>query len=187
MMIGIYGLFFEFYNPGFMLPGVAGAICLLLGLFALQMLPVNYAGLALIVLGIAFMVAEMFLATFGVLGVGGIVAFAFGAVMLIDTDLPGFGIPKSLIIGLSMATMAFIFFVSTLALRARRRPPVSGADMAGGIGIMLNDAAAEGWARVQGERWQVRCTQPLKRNQEVRIVARDGLTLTVEPIGNQGE
>jgi membrane-bound serine protease (ClpP class) len=187
MMIGIYGLFFEFYNPGFMLPGVAGAICLLLGLFALQMLPVNYAGLALIVLGIAFMVAEMFLATFGVLGVGGIVAFAFGAVMLIDTDLPGFGIPKSLIIGLSMATMAFIFFVSTLALRARRRPLVSGADMAGGIGIMLDDATADGWARVQGERWQVRCTQPLKRNQEVRIVARDGLTLTVEPIGNQGE
>jgi membrane-bound serine protease (ClpP class) len=187
MMIGIYGLFFEFYNPGFMLPGVAGAICLLLGLFALQMLPVNYAGLALIVLGIAFMVAEMFLATFGVLGVGGIVAFAFGALMLIDTDQPGFGISKSLIAGLSMATMAFIFFISSLALRARRRPPVSGADMAGGRGIMLDDATAEGWARVQGERWQVRCAQPLKRHQEVRIIARDGLTLTVEPIGNQEE
>jgi membrane-bound serine protease (ClpP class) len=187
MTIGIYGLFFEFYNPGFVLPGVAGAICLLLGLFALQMLPVNYAGLALILLGIAFMVAEMFLATFGVLGVGGIIAFTLGALMLIDTELPGFGIPQSLIVGLAMTTMAFVFFVSSLALRARRRPPVSGADMIGNTGVMLDDADTEGWARVQGERWKVHCTQPLKQHQEVRIIARDGLILTVRPAKNQGE
>ena len=92
-MVGIYGLMFEFSNPGFVLPGVVGAICLLLALFALQMLPVNYAGLALILLGIAFLVAEAFLPSFGVLGIGGVVAFAFGAVLLFDTDAPGFGVP----------------------------------------------------------------------------------------------
>jgi len=187
MMIGIYGLFFEFYNPGFVLPGVAGAICLLLGLFALQMLPVNYAGLALILLGVAFIVAESFVGTFGVLGVGGIIAFAAGAVMLIDTDLPGFGIPLSLIAGLAMVTTAFIFFVSTLALQARRRPLASRADMAGSPGVMLDDAETQGWARVHGERWQVRSAQPLKRNQRVTVVARNGLTLTVVPVNEKGE
>jgi membrane-bound serine protease (ClpP class) len=187
MMIGIYGLFFEFYNPGFVLPGVAGAICLLLGLFALQMLPVNYAGLALILLGVAFIVAESFVGTFGVLGVGGIIAFAAGALMLIDTDLPGFGIPLSLIAGLAMVTTAFVFFVSTLALQARRRPLASRADMAGSPGVMLDDAETQGWARVHGERWQVRSAQPLKRNQRVRVVARDGLILTVVPVNEKGE
>src|SRR5204863_7976195 len=97
MLVGIYGLLFEFSNPGFVLPGVVGAICLLLGLFALQMLPVNYAGLALILLGLAFMVAEAFLPSFGALGVGGIAAFVIGAVLLIDTDVPGFGVPYALI------------------------------------------------------------------------------------------
>lgn len=184
MMIGIYGLFFEFYNPGFVLPGVAGAICLLIGLFALQMLPINYAGLALILLGVAFMVAESFVASFGVLGIGGIIAFAVGALMLIDTDLPGFGIPLTLIAGLAMVTAAFVFFVSTLALQARRRPLASGADMAGSVGVMLDDAETQGWARVHGERWQVRSAQPLKRNHKVRVIARDGLVLTVEPINN---
>ena len=187
MMIGIYGLFFEFYNPGFVLPGVAGAICLLLGLFALQMLPINYAGLGLILLGIAFMVAEGFVGTFGVLGIGGIIAFAVGALMLIDTELPGFGIPLSLIAGLAMVTAAFVFFVSTLAVQARRRPLASRADMAGGLGVMLEDADTQGWARVHGERWQVCSAQPLRRDQRVRVTARDGLVLTVVPVNEKGE
>ena len=97
MLIGIYGLFFEFSNPGFVFPGVAGAICLLIAMYAFQLLPVSYAGLALILLGIAFMVAEAFLPSFGALGIGGIIAFVVGSLMLIDTDMPGYGIPWPLI------------------------------------------------------------------------------------------
>lgn len=180
MMIGIYGLIFEFSTPGMVLPGVAGAICLLLGLFALQMLPVNYAGLALIALGIGCMVAEMFLPSFGALGVGGIVAFAFGAVMLIDTDVPGFGIPLALVGGLSLLSAAFVFGMSALMLRARRRPVVSGADtMVGAIGVVLDDLEQDGWAQVHGEQWRVHSDAPLARGQPVRVTARRGLLLEV--------
>ncbi len=182
MMIGIYGLFFEFSNPGFVLPGVAGAIALLLGLFALHMLPVNYAGLALILLGLAFMIAEVFLATFGVLGVGGIIAFVIGAVMLIDTDVPAFGISYTLIAGLTVVTAAFIFFVSGAALKARRRPVVSGSEeLVGSDGLVLDDRTDEGWARVHSEQWRVKSAVPLKRGQAVRVTGRDGLVLTVAP------
>ncbi|PXC03308.1 peptidase, partial [Pseudomonas aeruginosa] len=102
MMIGIYGLIFELANPGMALPGVLGGICLLLGLYALQMLPVNYAGLALIALGLAFMVGEAFVASFGVLGIGGIVSFVVGALILIDTEVPGYGIPPGLVVALAL-------------------------------------------------------------------------------------
>ena len=183
MLIGIYGLFFEFSNPGFVLPGVAGAIALLLGLFALQMLPVNYAGLALVLLGLAFMIAEVYLATFGVLGVGGIIAFVIGAVLLIDTDVPAFGIPYTLIAGLAIASAAFVFFVSGAALKARRRPVVSGSEeLVGSSGLVLDDLTDEGWARVHSEQWRVRSVVPLKRGQTVRVTGRDGLVLTVTPL-----
>ena len=182
MMIGIYGLFFEFSNPGFVLPGVAGAIALLLGLFALQMLPVNYAGLALILLGLAFMIAEVHIGTFGVLGVGGIIAFVIGALLLIDTDVPAFGVPYSLIAALAIVTAAFIFFVSGAALKARRRPVVSGGEqLLGSSGLVLDDFHDEGWARVHSEQWRVRSAVPLKRGQAVRVTGRDGLVLTVAP------
>jgi membrane-bound serine protease (ClpP class) len=183
MMIGVYGLIFEFSTPGMVIPGVAGAICLLLGLFALHMLPVNYAGLALVGLGIGCMVAELFLPTFGALGVGGIIAFAVGAVMLINTDVPGFGVPIGLVAGLSAVSAVFIFGMSTLLVRARRRPVVSGADtLLGSQGEMLDDcpqAGQEGWARVHGEQWRVRCAGPLVRGQAVRITGRRGLVLDV--------
>jgi len=182
MMIGVYGLFFEFSNPGFVLPGVVGAIALLLGLFALHMLPVNYAGLGLILLGIGFMVAEVFIGSFGALGVGGIIAFVIGAVLLIDTDVPAFGVPWSLIAALTLFTGAFIFFVSGAALKARRRPVVSGSEaIVGSGGLVLDDFAGDGWARVQSEQWRVRSAAPLKRGQPVRVTGRDGLVLTVVP------
>ncbi|MGB6054183.1 MAG: nodulation protein NfeD [Burkholderiaceae bacterium] len=180
LMAGVYGLFFEFANPGFVLPGVVGAICLLLGLFALHMLPVNYAGLALILLGLAFMVAEVFLTSFGVLAVGGIIAFALGAVMLIDTELPGYGVPLGLIAAVSVFSAAFVFAVASVAVKARRRPQVSGREaMLGSIGEVLEDLQGEGWARVHSEHWAVRSAVPLKRGQRVRVVARNGLVLTV--------
>lgn len=180
MMIGIYGLIFEFSTPGMVVPGVVGAICLLLGLFALQMLPVNYAGLALIALGIGCMVAEMFLPTFGALGVGGIIAFAFGAVMLIDTDIPGFGIPLALVGVMSLVSAAFIFGMSALMLRARKRPVVSGADtMVGSTGVVIDDFDLDGWASVHGEQWRVHSNAPLSRGQPVRVTGRRGLVLDV--------
>jgi len=188
MMIGMYGLFFEFANPGFVLPGVAGAICLLVGLFALQMLPVSYVGLGLLVLGIGCLVAEAFLPTFGALGIGGIVAFAIGALMLIDTDVPGFGIPLAVVVALASITALFVLGVSGLALSARKRPVVSGGEaMLGSIGVMLEPAPANdrsGWAQVHGERWRV---QPASGalpalGGRVRVTARHGLTLTVEPL-----
>ncbi len=180
MMIGIYGLIFEFSTPGMVVPGIAGAICLLLGLFALQMLPVNYAGLALIVLGIGCMTAELFLPTFGALGVGGIVAFAFGAVMLIDTDVPAFGVPLGLIAGLSAISGLFLFGMSALLWRARQRPVVSGGDtLVGSRAEVLDDLQEDGWAAVRGERWRVHSAIPLARGQQVRIAARRGLVLEV--------
>lgn len=188
VMIGMYGLFFEFSNPGFMLPGVAGAICLLVGLFALQLLPISFVGLGLIVLGIGFLVAEMFLPTFGALGIGGVVAFSIGALMLIDTDVPGFGIPVGVVAGLAIVTALFIFSVSAVALKASRRPVVSGSEaMLGSVGVMLGDelhaAGESGWATVRGERWRVQSAGAHAlpaRGGKVRVTARHGLTLTVE-------
>lgn len=139
LMIGMYGLFFEFANPGFVLPGVVGAISLLIGLFAMQMLPVNYVGLGLIFLGIAFLIGEAFLPTFGSLGFGGVVAFVIGALMLIDTDVPGYGIPLPMIAAVVVFSVLFVLGVSRLALRARRRPVVTGAEaLIGSIGVVLD-------------------------------------------------
>ena len=180
---GMFGLFFEFSNPGFVLPGVVGAISLLLALYALQMLPVNYAGLGLIILGIAFMIAEVFLPSFGVVGIGGIVAFVIGSVMLIDTDIPGFGIPWSVIVPVGITSALFIFFVGGMALKARKRPVVSGSEeLVGSSGEVLEDFdGKDGWARVHGETWRIRSKQPLVRGQKIRVVRMDGLIFDVEP------
>jgi len=188
MMLGIYGLFFEFYNPGMVAPGVIGAICLVLGLYALQQLPVNYAGLALIALGIGFMVAEAFAPSFGILGVGGIAAFIFGAVILIDTDVPGFGIPITLIIGLAIISALAIGAMVSLALKARSRPIVSGSEeMIGSEGVVLNCTTDECWARVHSELWQVRSAEALSPGLPIRVIARHDLVLEVSPIHAKGE
>ena len=182
MMLGIYGLLFEFSHPGLGVPGVVGAISLLLGLFALQMLPVNFAGLGLIALGIGFLVAEVFLPTSGILGLGGVVAFVIGAVILIDTDVPGWGVPISLILALAALSAVFVFAVVRIGLRARFRPVVSGpATLIGAAGEVVEASAMRGWATVQGEIWQVRSTQPLAAGQRVRVRSVDGATLVVEP------
>ena len=184
MLAGIFGLFFEFSNPGFVLPGVVGAISLLLAMFAFQMLPVNYAGLGLIMLGLAFMIAEVFMPSF-VLGIGGVIAFVIGSVMLIDTGIPGYGVPLILIVPIGIASALFIFVVAGMALKARRRPVVSGREeLIGSSGEVLEDFdGKDGWARVHGETWRIRCRQPLGRGQKIRVVRMDGLIFDVEPEG----
>ncbi|HUP05566.1 MAG TPA: nodulation protein NfeD [Caldimonas sp.] len=182
MMIGVYGLLFEFMNPGYVAPGVLGGVCLLLALWGLQMLPVNYAGLGLILLGIAFFVAEAFLPSYGTLGIGGVAAFAFGALLLVDSDVPGMGISRALVATLAVVSAAFVIGIVAMALRARRRPIVSGTPrMIGGVADVIEFGAGEGWASVEGERWRVRAAQPLRAGQRVRVTRVDGLTLEVAP------
>lgn len=183
MLIGIYGLIYEFANPGLGVPGVIGAISLLMALFALNMLPVDYAGLALILIGIAFMVAEVFVPSFGILGLGGLIAFVVGSVMLIDTDIPGYGLPWGLIAAVTATTAAFLFLVVGMLMKSRRRPAATGAEeMVGAEGSVLADCEHEGWAHVHGETWRIRCPRPLKAGEQVRVKRVDGLTLDVEPI-----
>ena len=188
MMIGIYGLFFEFSNPGFVAPGVIGAIALLVALYAFHLLPVSYAGLALIGLGIALMIAEGFVPSFGSLGIGGVIAFAIGAVILIDTEVPGFGIPLSLVAFLAVLSVAFMVLVGSLALKARRRPVVTGREaLVGSVGEVLEVSAAGAWARVHGELWQVASRERLSPGAHVRVTGVDGLTLNVTPQNARGE
>jgi membrane-bound serine protease (ClpP class) len=186
ILVGIYALIFEFMSPGLVLPGVVGAIALLVALYALHLLPVNYAGLALMLLGIAFMVAEAFLPTFGSLGIGGIVAFVLGSIMLIeDTELPGFDIPYGLIAGVTAASAGFLIVMLGMLLRSRRGAVVSGREeMIGATGEALVDFEGEGWARVHGEQWKVRASRPVRRGQKLRVTAMQGLVLSVEPQGD---
>ncbi len=171
MMIGIYGLIFEFSNPGFVLPGVAGGICLLLALYAFQLLPVNYAGLALILLGLAFIVAEAFLPSFGSLGIGGVVALTFGSVILFDPDIAaGYTLPLSFVVMLSVTSAAVVFLTVWFAVKARRRPVVSGhQEIIGASGTALADFEHEGWAQVRGETWRVVSDTPVTSGQKLRV------------------
>ncbi|VTU18054.1 hypothetical protein H6CHR_00903 [Variovorax sp. PBL-H6] len=186
LMIGIYGLLFEFSSPGFVLPGVVGGICLTLALFGLQMLPVNYAGLALILLGVAFLIAEAFLPSFGVLGLGGIAAFAFGAVLLIDNDVPGFGVPLWVIALSSAVSALFIIVVAGMAARANRRPVVSGVTtLVGTTGELVEFADGEGWAHIQGDYWRVTGAGDLYAGRRVRVSGVQGSALQVAPEGQE--
>ena len=183
MSIGIYGLLFEFMSPGAVAPGVIGAICLVLALYGLQLLPVNYAGLALIILGITFMIAESFLPSFGALGLGGVAAFVAGALILIDTDLPDYGIPIWLIATVAVASALLMAVTVNVALRSRRRAVVSGVDnLIGSVAEVLDDTEREGWVNAGGETWRVNSAVPLRRGQHVRIVGRAGPVLDVAPI-----
>jgi membrane-bound serine protease (ClpP class) len=183
MLLGIYGLFFELWNPGYVFPGVIGGICLLLALYAFQVLPISYAGLGLILLGMAFMVAEAFVPSFGALGIGGGVAFVIGSIILFDTEVEGFGVAWPLIAAVAISSALFFFGVVYLALKARRRAVVSGQEqMIGLTGEALEDfAQGVGRIRAHGEEWQARTGAPVHKGQRVRVVSRDGLTLVVEP------
>ena len=189
MMIGIYDLFFEFTSPGFGVPGVAGAISLLIALYAFQLLPVNWAGVLLLAVGAGLMLAEAFLPSFGVLGVGGIIAFVVGGLFLMDADVPGFGIPIALIVGMALASAAVIIVISSFAARSLRRPVVSGSEeMLGALGV-VERATDDGdwWIAVHGEHWRARSAEALAPGGRVRVAGIDGLTLMVTPIAAQSD
>ena len=188
LMIGFYGLLFEFYSPGLVAPGVIGGISLLLALFALQLLPVSYTGLALIALGVGLLVAEHFAPGFGLLGLGGITAFVIGSVMLIDTDAPAYRVPMPLIAGVTLASVGFLLAVLNFAMRARQRPVVSGREqMLGATGEIIVNPDGSVSASILGEVWKVRANAPLGRGQQVRVVGIDGLVLSVEAVHPQGK
>jgi len=183
MLLGIYGLFFELANPGFVLPGVVGGICLLLAMYALQVLPVNYAGLALMMLGIVFMTAEIFAPSFGALGIGGIIAFVIGSVILFDTEGSEIQVATPIIAAVTILSSAFFLIILRMIFAAHRKPVVSGADeMLGSIGQILEDFEESGRIYIHGETWQAQSKSPLRRGDQVRVIAIDGLVLNVEPV-----
>jgi len=186
-LIGLYGLMYEGWNPGAIVPGVVGVICLLLAAYALQVLPVNYAGLALIVVGVALMTAEAFAPSFGALGLGGIAAFVFGAIMMFDSGIPGFGISITFVVTVAAVfALLFIWLISYL-LKLRKRGAVSGKEsIIGGTATAMQDFTGEGMVWLEGEAWSAHSQVAVEKDQQVIVVAMDGLMLTVEPLAAPG-
>jgi len=183
LIIGLYGLMFEGYNPGAILPGVIGAICLLLGLYALQVLSVNYAGLALVGLGLAMMIAEVFVPSFGALGLGGLVAFVIGSIILMDTDAPGFGVSLGLVGGIAAVAGITMFGTVWLAVRARRKPVTTGSEqLAGATAEAVEGFTGRGRVRIFGEEWAATSALPVAAGQKVTIERVEGLLLHVRPV-----
>ena len=187
LMVGLYGLIFEGYNPGAIYPAVAGIICLLLAAYALQVLPVNYAGLALIILGIVLIVMEAFVPSFGALGIGGIAAFIFGSIMMFDSDIPGFGISVTFVVGLALVAGLFLLWMVSYLVKLRRRGAVSGrGSILGGTGSAMESFTGEGKVWLEGEAWAAHSKMPIEKHQVVVVTAIDGLMLEVEPVGEAG-
>ena len=182
MLVGIYGLLFEFYSPGGIVPGVVGAVSLCLALYAFHVLPINYAGLALVALGISLMISEAFVPSFGALGLGGATAFVIGSVMLMDVDAPGFTVSPMLIGSVAAVSSGLFFVVMMMLLRSRQRAVVTGPEQ------LLNSRAkvidwqdGHGHVRVHGEVWSARATSELQPGRMVNVSSIDGLTLIVTP------
>ncbi len=184
--LGFTALILEFFHPGAMVPGVVGVICLLLGAYALQIIPVNYAGLALILLGFALIVAEAFVPSFGILGLGGIAAFSFGAIMMFDSGVPGFGISVTFVVGFAVLTGAALLLVVTYVLKLHRRGAVTGkGSIVGGIGTAMEDFEVEGRVWLEGEAWRAISEAPVQKDEEVVVRRLEGLTLHVAPAGHR--
>lgn len=182
LLLGMYGLFFELTNPGAILPGVLGGVSILLALFALQLLPVNYAGLALLLLGVAFLVAEAFVPSFGALGIGGLVAFVMGSVILYDTELPEYQISKAIIAAFALIGVALVAWIATNLAAVRNRPQVTGKHALIGMeGVCVQASPNGGWLiRVHGELWQAHAKQTLVPGQVIVVRDVQGLVLRVE-------
>ncbi len=181
MLIGVYGLILEFFNPGAVAPGLVGAISLLVALYALALLPINYAGAALVLFGIALMVAEAHIGAFGALGVGGVAAFVIGALLMFPSRAPGFALAGGVVAGAAVGSAALLLVMLATLLRARRRPVVTGSEaLIGAEGEAISWQDGEGRVRVKGEIWLARSDAPLAAGSRVKILGRDGLVLRVE-------
>jgi membrane-bound serine protease (ClpP class) len=186
MMLGTLGLMYELWNPGMVLPGVIGGICILLALYAVQALPISYAGLGLIVLGLIFMVAEAFAPSFGALGIGGVIAFVAGSIMLMDADVEGYRIYWPVIVGVAVAGAIGSVAIGSFAMRARKRAVVSGMEeMIGMTGRALAAFDGEGRVRVHSEDWRAVSRQPISENELVRVTGLRGLVVEVEPVNEE--
>ena len=187
MMIGVYGLFYEVTSPGLAGPGVAGLICLLLAFYAFQLLPVNWAGVGLIFLGLSLMVAEVFLPSFGIAGAGGVAAFVLGGIFLTDSDVPGLSLSIPFVVGSALFSVALLLIVGRVALRSHRHRIVSGAEyMIGQTGTVTHVKDGVTYADIQGELWKVRSGETLHPGQQFRVTSMDGLTLSVDLIEPPG-
>ena len=185
MLVGTYGLIFELSNPGAIIPGTIGAISIILGLYALNVLPVNYAGLGLVLLGMALMVAEAFAPSFGVLGIGGIASFIVGATFLFETDAPGFALSWTVIIGTSLFSAAFLILVMYMAIGAYRRKVVTGQEeILGALAEVSEWSGTAGRVHFHGETWHAEGPSGLDAGTVVEIKDRHGLILVV---GTQSE
>ena len=185
LLIGIYGLIYELANPGAMVPGVSGAIAIVVALYAFQALPVNYAGFALLLLGIAFMTLEAFVPSFGALGIGGVVAFTAGSLMLFREDAGEIGVALPVIITLAVLSAALFIGVIGFAVKNRRQPIVSGAEeMVGAYGEALEDFEHQGRVQVHSESWTAQSECPVRKGQRVRVVSMDGLILKIEEVSD---
>lgn len=184
LLAGIFGIGMEAMHPGAIFPGVVGGICLLVGLYALQLLPVNYAGLALMALGIGLLVAEAVNPSIGVFGVGGVVSFVVGSVMLMNTGVPGFAVNVGVIAAIALSAAVLMGLVVWLVFRSRRSRVITGGEaMLGDVGQLLEAVAADGesWIMMRGERWRVHSDTALPIHAKVRVTHRDGLLLYVVP------
>ncbi|MFB3105549.1 MAG: nodulation protein NfeD, partial [Pseudomonadales bacterium] len=182
LIFGVYGLILEFYNPGMVFPAVVGVICLLLGAYGLQMLPVNYAGLALMAVGIGMMLGEAFTPTMGVLGVAGVIAFVIGSIILMDTQQPGYEVPLSIIAAFTVTSAGLSLFTIGAAMRMRNQEALTGKEaMVGKQAEALEDFEQQGWVRAFGETWLAESAKPVKKQAIVKIVAVEGLILKVQP------
>ncbi|MCT7377090.1 NfeD family protein [Chelativorans salis] len=186
MMIGIYGLIFEFLNPGALLPGTVGAVSLLTGLYALAVLPVSYAGAALMVLGMALVVAEAFAPSFGILGIGGTLALVLGATILFDTEVPGFGLSWEVVGAVAVASLGMTLLIMRLAWSSHRRAVVTGEKgMIGAVGEVRDWNGKQGYVLIHGERWKAVSSTPLQVGDAVRVTDLKGLTLEVVATNGQ--
>jgi membrane-bound serine protease (ClpP class) len=182
LLIGLGGLVMEGMHPGGVLPGVAGAICLLLARYAFQLLPVNSPGLGLILLGVILIVSEAFVPAYGVLGTGGVISFVIGSVILMHSGVPGFGIALPVVVGVAVAAAGILAGIVWMAMRSHRQRVVSGREeMAGAVGEVVADFQGRGFVHVHGERWQAQSTIPLQQGQRVTVTGMHGLVLDVRP------
>jgi membrane-bound serine protease (ClpP class) len=180
MIIGVYGLLLEFYSPGFGVAGVAGSICLLIATYAFQMLPINYVGVGLILLGLGLLVAESMVPSFGLLGFGGVIAFILGSIFLIDSDIPELRVSLNLIYILALSSAAFVAFVLRRLWQLRKRPIVSGVENLVGCRVTIeHEFAEQGYVILKGERWAARGVGQFVQGDEVVVEAVVGLTLQI--------